>query len=478
MEPFAAEFVERLKRGEADPAMLQRAGEREPGQAAQAFLRAASDPELGPLCEQWAAPLLRTARPGFGAQCLVELCELTRRQGAAPLDLYGAPALPLVLGSSNFLARLLLRHPDWVEELRGAPAGPPEAAPVEADWSAIRSAKYRGLLRIAGRDLTERPFTESLAELSDLADRCLTAALACAADETGTPAPGLLALGKLGGRELNFSSDVDLLFVHGPPRTGDPFLHNQAVANLVRRIKQQLEQRADDGFAYRVDLDLRPDGRSGVLANPVEAALTYYESIGAEWERQMLLRLRPIAGPDSVCAEFVAGVTPFVYRRLIDPGVMQSVRDMKARIEAERRRAGRDIEADLKEGPGGIRDVEFLVQALQLFHGGREPRLRTGNVLAALDVLGQLRLLPVATAAALRDAYTWLRRAEHALQLAEEQQTARVPPERAAQIALARRIGYADPEADAARARLLDDWTAVRSEVRAHFDDLVLSEAK
>jgi glutamate-ammonia-ligase adenylyltransferase len=383
-----------------------------------------------------------------------------------------------VLGSSNFLARLLLRHPDWVDELTGAPAGPPDPSPVDAEWSAIRRAKYRGLLRIAARDLTERPFTESLAELSGLADRCLTAALACAAAETGTPSPALLALGKLGGRELNFSSDVDLLFVYTPPEAGDALAHNQAVEHLVRRIKQQLELRADDGFAYRVDLDLRPEGRNGVLANPVEAALTYYESFGAEWERQMLLRLRPVAGPDAVCTEFVEGVTPFVYRRLIDPGVMQSVRNMKARIEDERRRAGRDIDADLKEGPGGIRDVEFLVQALQLFHGGRVPQLRTGNVHAALDVLGRLGLLPEATTSALRDAYTWLRRAEHALQLAEEQQTARFPADRAAQTALARRIGYADAEGDAARARLLDDWTAVRSEVRAHFDALVLSEAR
>ena len=478
MEPLAAEFVERLKRGETDRTALHRAGEPDPDQAAQAFLRAAGDPELGPLCELWAALLLRTARPGFGAQCLVELCELGRRQGTAPLDLHAAPALPLVLGSSNFLARLLLRHPDWVDELAGTPARPPDPAPIDAEWRAIRRAKYRGLLRVAARDLAERPFTESLAELSGLADRCLTAALACAATETDTPAPGLLALGKLGGRELNFSSDVDLLFVYEPPRGSDALAYNQAVTRLVRRLKQQLELRADDGFTYRVDLDLRPEGRSGVLANPVEAALTYYESFGAEWERQMLLRLRPVAGPHTVCAEFSEGVAPFVYRRLIDPSVMQSVRDMKARIEDQRRRAGRDVEADLKEGPGGIRDVEFLVQALQLFHGGREPRLRTGNVLVALDVLGQLGLLPEATASALRDAYIWLRRAEHALQLAEEQQTARVPTARAAQIALARRIGYVDAEGDAARARMLDDWTAVRSEVRAHFDALVLSEAR
>jgi glutamate-ammonia-ligase adenylyltransferase len=213
-----------------------------------------------------------------------------------------------------------------------------------------------------------------------------------------------------------------------------------------------------------------------VLANSVEAALSYYESFGAEWERQMLLRLRALAGPGEPARDFARGILPFVYRRSIDPRVLEDVRAMKARIEGERRRAGHDVEVELKEGPGGIRDVEFLVQSLQLFFGGREPALRTGNVLDALAGLGQRELLPPATAAALAEAYLWLRRAEHALQLAEEQQTARFPQERRAQLALARRMGYADAEGERARARLLDDWSSARSEVRHHFEALVLSE--
>jgi glutamate-ammonia-ligase adenylyltransferase len=175
---------------------------------------------------------------------------------------------------------------------------------------------------------------------------------------------------------------------------------------------------------------------------------------------------------------FAREIAPFVYRRLIDPGVMGSIRAMKARIEDERRRAGRDLELDLKEGPGGIRDVEFLVQSLQLFFGGRDLELRTGNVLAALAALARLGHLPEATADALTSAYLWLRRAEHALQLAEEQQTARFPNERGAQIALARRMGYAQPQAEAARAVLLEDWTAARGEVREHFEELVLRSSE
>jgi glutamate-ammonia-ligase adenylyltransferase len=471
MDALAAHFVQGLERGEADPEALRTLGEPEPEAAAEAFLAAAREPDLARCLALWVPALLRSARPGFGAHCLAELASRPR---GTRVDVAQHAALPHVLGSSTFLARQLLQHPEWLAELAGPlPEAPSERA-VDDDWDAIREAKYRGLLRIAARDLLARPFEHSLRELSDLADRCLTAALACAARETEVEAPALLALGKLGGRELNFSSDVDLLFVYETPTAADPLEHNHAVARLIRRLKTALELRGNDGFGYRVDLDLRPEADTGVLANPSDVALTYYETFGAEWERQMLIRLRPVAGPRGVGEDFAREIAPFVYRRLIDPGVMRSVRDMKARIEDERRRAGRNLELDLKEGPGGIRDVEFLVQSLQLFFGGRDLALRTGNVLDALSALAQLSHLPEATAEALTSAYVWLRRAEHALQLAEEQQTARFPAERSAQIALARRMGYAQPQAEAARAALLEDWTGARGEARAHFEALVL----
>ncbi len=474
MDALAAHFVAELARGNADPAALHSVGEPDPAAAAAAFLSAARDPDLAPACALWAPALLRTARPGFGAQCLAELAPLARERAGERLDISRCPALPRVLGSSSFLARLLLRHPAWIRQLAGPLPDAPPALAIDPDWDAIRAAKYTGLLRIAARDLLARPFVEGLRELSDLADRCLVAALACAARETEVEAPALLALGKLGGRELNFSSDVDLLFVYDPPAAADPLEHNHAVARLIRRLKTALEARSEDGFGYRVDLGLRPEADTGVLANPVDVAIGYYEGFGAEWERQMLIRLRPVAGPRDVGAGFAREIAPFVYRRLIDPGVMRSVREMKARIEDERRSAGRDLDLDLKEGPGGIRDVEFLVQSLQLFFGGRDLALRTGNVLEALAALARLEHLPQATAAALAAAYTWLRRAEHALQLAEEQQTARFPNERPGQIALARRMGYPEREAEAARTGLLEDWTAARGEVRSHFEALVL----
>jgi glutamate-ammonia-ligase adenylyltransferase len=466
-------LIDAVRRGHADADRLSAAGHDDPAGLAAELAAAAADAPLRDAIELWLPPVLSSAEPLHAVRTLRQLAAL-RRDGGAPLDLARLPALPLVLGASRFLGRRLTAHPEWIDDLAGTPPSPPGSEPIARDWDAIRRAKYRGLLRVAARDLMGRPFEASLAELSRLADRCLAAALGCAEDESGVAPPALLALGKLGGRELNFSSDVDLLFLYPTPADADAAARADEVARLVRSLKTNLELPTEEGFGYRVDLDLRPEGRAGVVANPVDVALAYYESFGAEWERQMLIRLRPVAGPPAASEQFCAGIVPFVYRRLIGPDVMRAVYDMKQRIEAERRESGRDLDACLKEGPGGIRDVEFLVQAFQLLHGGREPAVRGGNVLDALAALSERALLPEAVACALRDAYVWLRRAEHALQLAEEQQVSRVPRAPAARTALARRMGYREATGEQARTQMLDEWTAVRSTVRSHFDALVL----
>ncbi len=465
-------FLEGLGSGRPSPEPLAALGEADPT-ALESLRGAAAHPDLAPDRDRWLEPLLTSARPGFGARTLAELADRHRHALGRGLPRRVLPALALLLGSSNFLARLLLRHSHWVEDLAGSPPPPPDLTPVEPDWTAIRLAKYRGLLRVAARDLLGRPFPDGLRELSGLAERCLVAALAAASRDSEVDAPSIMALGKLGGRELNFSSDVDLIAIYeqGEP---DDLDHHAALVRIVRALKTGLEAPTEDGFGYRVDLDLRPEGRSGALVNSVDAALRYYETFGAEWERQALIRLRHVAGPDAPARAFALGVAPFVYRRAIDPGAIRRVRERKARIEDERRRGGRDLESDLKEGPGGIRDVEFLVQALQLFYGARESSLRTGNVLEALAGLLGAGLLPEPAVSGLTDDYTWLRRAEHALQLIEERQTARVPRDRAARLGLARRMGYSEPVATRALDRFLDDWTRVRSNVRGHFESLVL----
>ena len=478
MNALLETLVTDLERGEAAPAGLEALGAPEPELTAQRLAAVAAHPDLAATRTRWLPELLLSARPGYGAQCLEELAIRYRATRGRPLDLARMPALPRLLGSSDFLARLLLRHPHWSEELVGDPPGAPDDGPIEPDWTAIRIAKYKGLLRVAARDVVGRPFEQSPSELSRLADRCLKAALSAASRETGAPPPVLFALGKLGGEELNFSSDVDLLFLYESSDDEPDTDRHALVARLVQTFKKHLEVPSEDGFGYRVDLELRPEGRGGVIANPVDAALGYYESFGADWERQMLIRLRHVAGPRPPAEAFERGIEPFVWRRSVGPEAIRSVRAMKRRIEDDRIEAGRDLEADLKEGPGGIRDIEFLVQAFQLFFGGRQPNLRTGNVLRGLEALRQLALLPEAVTEALRDAYLWLRRAEHCVQMVEERQTQAFPREPGAQLGLARRMGYAESEGRRAREALLDDWTRVRTEVRRHFENLVLESAK
>lgn len=476
METLARQFEEDLRRGTLDAALLARIGDETPERSHAAFVAAFAHAELGGLFRAWGPALLSSARPGFGADQLVQLADRHRGALQAPLPVDALPALGAILGNSNVLARLLVREPALVAEIAGALPEPMPAGAPAPDWGAIRAFKYRGLLRISARDALGRWFAESPNELSTLADACLCAALECAAIETGTAAPCMLALGKLGGCELNFSSDVDLVFVYDARDDAEDLARNAALAPFVRALKRGLESPAADGFAYRVDLDLRPEGAQGALVNSVNAALTYYESFGADWERQALIRLRIIGGEREAGDAFVRGIGPFVFRRLIDPGVTRGVRAMKLRIEDERLRAGRDLEADLKEGPGGIRDVEFFVQAFQLVFGGRHPELRGGSVLDVLARLVRLGLLPEGPAAELTEAYTWLRRAEHALQIVEERQTQRFPRESLQQLGLARRMGYRDEEGVRARDRLLDDWGSMRSRVRGHFDALLVDE--
>ncbi len=468
-------WVAALERREFPPELLAQLGEPDPEKAHTHLGEVVREPDLSPHVHEWLPGLLTSARPGFGAHCLRDVATRYRQIRRRPLPPECLPALARVLGSSDFLARLLRRHANWSELLCGStPAAPPED-PVDPDWTSIRIAKYQGLLRIAARDLLGRNFEQSLAELSGLADRCLRAALDRSAQESECPQPALFALGKLGGRELNFSSDVDLLVLYEAEERDEDLRLNRETARLVQIFKRNLEVASEDGFGYRVDLDLRPEGRCGVLANSVDAALDYYEAFGAEWERQALLRLRHVAGPSDVAIRFEHQVTPFVFRRGIDPAAIGNVRSMKHRIEEARRNAGRDLEADLKEGPGGIRDLEFFVQALQLLYGGRHPTVRTGNILTALDRMMREKLLPEDTATRLRTHYLWLRRAEHALQLHEERQTHAFPRDLAGRVALARRMGYDDPNAQVSHQQLMRDLDRVRSEVRNHFDSLVFA---
>ena len=470
-----------LKAGSAEHGELVTLGVRNPKRAVRAFDVALAHEDLSGAADQWLVPLLQAGRPAFGAELLVELADEVRKTAARPLAPNYWEPLTRVLGNSTFLARLLLQNPDWVDDIdQEQPDRMPVPGPLQSA-AEIRRYKYRGLLRVAARDLSGRPFREGLDELSELADRSLTSAFECIEAELSMSGPALFALGKLGGSELNFSSDVDLLFLYagdsGDEGEADESRRKQEVETFARAFKRLLEERTPSGFGYRVDYDLRPGGKPAPLAISDTSALDYYWGQGRPWERQMLVRLRGLCGSQEVLNHFVSGIEPYVYQRDINPDTLASVREMKGRIERERRASGVDLSLALKEGRGGIRDVEFLVQALQLFIGGREPELRTGNVLEALGGLETARALSAPAVSDLASSYEWLRRAEHALQLDEERQLHRLPADENAQLKLARRMGYHEFSGKDARRRMLSDLSESQAAVSRHFDALVLREA-
>ncbi len=254
-------------------------------------------------------------------------------------------------------------------------------------------------------------------------------------------------MGKLGAGELNFSSDIDLIYVYQSDgnTTGEhPLTHFAYYARLAELVTESLAKVTEDGFVFRVDLNLRPDGRSGPIVNGIRAAELYYQAFGRSWERNALVKARPAAGDLAVGGELLALLEPFIWRRSLDLGIIEEIQAMKARIDA---RAGAEGKDDLKLGKGGIREAEFFVSALQLLHGGklRDPGIRERAVLRALDRLLFAGIVPARDRDAISDAYLFLRRAEHRVQMVDGRQTHRLPPPEE-RLGLARSMGYADVE--------------------------------
>jgi glutamate-ammonia-ligase adenylyltransferase len=354
-----------------------------------------------------------------------------------------------LLGFSTASADFFVAHPDEVGMLADigartrAELGAEAAADVDRLGPArgLRRFRHRATLRIAARDLAGAPLDEVVAEISAAADACIGASLAL------TDAAGLavIGLGKLGGSELNYASDVDLLFLHegtGPST-------QEAAERAVSRFSAMLAEPTTEGVALRVDHALRPGGRAGSLSRSLEAILAYYERGSATWERQALIKARPVAGEPELGAAFLAGVEPFVYPAELAPAAIDDVRRTKVRLEEYIRQRGKEF-TEVKRGRGGIRDVEFAVQLLQIVHGRRDERLRTPNTLEALRALAREGYVADADADALAEAYRFLRRVEHRLQLVRDLQTHDLPPDRRARTTLARSLDLADADALAA----------------------------
>ena len=386
-------------------------------------------------------------------------------------------------GTSQFLADTLRRRPTllpWLLEpgtMRQWLADELEAEleqsarvfdRAEARWNALRRFKYRQLLRIGCRDiLGDADLTVTTEELSRMADVCLSAAWRWAEaelrqrfgeprGEDGMPAGlAVIGMGKLGGDELNYSSDIDLVFVYGDDGetsggsegrvpTGDYF------ARGARAIVEALESVTDEGHAFRVDLRLRPEGRMGGVILSLEGYRAYLAERAELWERQALIKARFCAGDPGVAARFFDIVRPFVFRPGAEPDIVAGVRGMKAQIDASLRAKGVE-RRHVKLGVGGIREVEFLVQALQLLYSGDDPWLRERNSLRAIFRLTERGYLPQSLGRFLGEALRFLRTVEHRLQIVDEFQIHTLPDEPGALARLARRLGSTRAPAAARR---------------------------
>ncbi|GHE22169.1 bifunctional [glutamate--ammonia ligase]-adenylyl-L-tyrosine phosphorylase/[glutamate--ammonia-ligase] adenylyltransferase [Halomonas urumqiensis] len=406
-----------------------------------------------------------------------------------------------VLAISDFVAETLVRYPEWLLHLDAS--GELDAAPDEQTlraWlderledaedeaalhAAIRRFRRARMTGIVWRDLTRPPGVDmwaTAAQVSRLAETCLEGALAWLErylePRWGNPAVRqdgseqrlvVLGMGKLGAGELNLSSDIDLIFAF--PEKGDTeggrksLEHQEYFTKLGQKLISALDAVTADGFAFRVDMRLRPLGDGGPLVGNFSSLAAYYQDQGREWERYAMLKARPVAGDVEAGGELLASLRPFVYRKYLDFGAIESLRELKGMINREVRRRG--MQGNIKLGPGGIREVEFVVQAFQLIRGGRDTELQVTSLKTALRRLPELGLLPQEVVDELEPDYVLLRDLEHALQALEDRQTQSLP----------------DDETDRERVALaldMQDWPAlmarldeVRGRVRRHFDAVV-----
>jgi [glutamine synthetase] adenylyltransferase / [glutamine synthetase]-adenylyl-L-tyrosine phosphorylase len=326
---------------------------------------------------------------------------------------------------------------------------------------ALRRWKRRELLRIAARDLLGAADLPAVGrELAALAEVCL----GCALDLVEPDVPlAVIGMGKLGGRELNYASDVDVLFVHD----GD----GAAAERAARALLTTMSEPTPYGIVFRTDADLRPEGRSGPLSRTLDAYAAYYERWAQPWEFQALLKARPVAGDPDLGRRFLELVQPFVWPEVLDPDSVRAVRAMKARAEGEMNRRGL-ADREVKRGRGGIRDIEFAVQLLQLVHGRQDPSVRSRTTLDALAQLTAGGYIEENDARQLDDAYRFLRTVEHRLQLQDEQQTHTLPTDTAARTRLARVLGYRDRGDESALELFEADHRARQNRVRSIYERL------
>ena len=381
-------------------------------------------------------------------------------------------SLPKVWCASEFIAESCCRHPELLIDL--ANSGDLENTYGEDSYQhklnaltvadepelmrLLRQLRRREMVRIAWRDLAGwADLAETLMELSLLADACIQYALdflykqAC--ELLGIPvlAGGspqqivVLGMGKLGAHELNYSSDIDLIFAYPedgvlPDRKSTSY--GEFFARLCQKLVKVLDEITVDGFVFRTDIRLRPFGDSGPIIMTFNGMESYYLTQAREWERYAMIKARPVAGDFKAGAQLMAMLKPFVYRRYLDYGAFEELRNLKAQITQELKR--KDRMENVKLGPGGIREVEFIGQAFQLIRGGQDKILQKRGILEVLANLGQLGLLPQQDVDQLTGSYRFLRKVENHIQQYRDQQTQDLPASETSRQALAYSLDYSD----------------------------------
>ncbi|HEY0549497.1 MAG TPA: hypothetical protein VGF13_07825, partial [Verrucomicrobiae bacterium] len=438
----------------------------------------------------WKSAIKKSPVPEQAQRALDQLRVTEAADSLAQADHEQARILCALWSGSEWASEMLRQHPGWLSSLtpqhlsraRQAQGLRREAEEGFAPWLAagnnsealaeLRRFKQREMIRIAARDLARLASTEEIIlEVSNLADVCLSAILEGALlqhvarfgkpfeeDSAGSWRDTtfcVLGLGKLGGQELNYSSDVDLLFVYSdegsvfkePPRKGKSGKASLTNHQFFKRVAEQfiaeVGKMTGDGMLYRVDLRLRPEGDAGPLVRSLAGYENYYAQWGQTWERMMLIKARCTAGDATLAGEFLEMTQPFRYPRSLSENVLNEIAATKERIESEVVKSG-ELDRNVKLGRGGIREIEFVVQALQLLHAGRNPFLQSPQTLPTLQKLVQYHLLERVEADALARAYSFLRDVEHRLQMEHNQQTHTLPGSSAARTRVARLMGFSD----------------------------------
>lgn len=399
-----------------------------------------------------------------------------------------------ILACSDFIAQSCLRQPQQMVDLIQSGALQESYAPEQMQGllgellqsvndenslqQQLRLFRRRQMVRIAWRDIAGwADLDETLTDLSNLADACVDLSLAklyqwqcrdigTPCNEAGEPQQlVVLGMGKLGAHELNYSSDIDLIYCfpeQGETRDGPRSMSNeQFFTRLGQRLTQAINNQTVDGFVFRVDLRLRPFGDSGPPAMSFAGMENYYTVHGREWERYAMIKARVIAGDKQAGAELMAVLRPFVYRRYLDYGAYESLREMKEMIAQEVKRKG--MESNVKLGPGGIREVEFIGQAFQLIRGGQDKQLQERQIRKVLVLLQEHDLLPAYVVEELDRCYVFLRNAEHRLQQWRDEQTQTLPEDEEGQIRLAYAMGFSSWQA------FREELNGVMSRVHDHF---------